>query len=187
MTAPYGSNQALFCTNPLAYGIPTAGEPIVLDMATSAMAFFGLIEAKTAGKQVPEGVGFDTEGKPTTDPAEILSGAIATIGGYKGSGLALIVQILSSALVGADYFHTGSANGGNLVMAIDPDILRPTAQFRESVSDMVVKVKSTRKIDGVKEILVPGERGNRLAKQRSESGEIEVEDNLLIELRKIGQ
>ena len=185
LTAPYGSNQAVFCTNPLAYGIPTNNEPIVLDMSTSAISYFGLIEAKTAGKQVPEGIGFDAEGNPTTDPAKILSGAISTIAEYKGSGLALIVQILSSALVGADYFHTGSLNGGNLVMAIDPNIFRPTSQFKNSVSDMVSKVKSARKVDGISEILIPGERGNRLTNERVKSGEIEIEDNLLMELKKV--
>jgi LDH2 family malate/lactate/ureidoglycolate dehydrogenase len=186
-TAPHGSTEARFCTNPMAYGIPTQGDPIVLDMSTSAIAYYGLIEAKTAGKTLPEGIGYDKDGKPTQDPAEIMSGAIKTFGGHKGSGLALIVQIFAGALVQADSFDNDSDNAGNLVMAIDPEILTSKESFTKEVSSIIQRIKSTRKAEGVNEITIPGERANDFNTKVMNSGEIEVEDNLLEQLKKVSE
>lgn len=182
-TAPHGSNEAKFCTNPLAYGIPTESDPIVLDMSTSAMAYYGLIEANTAGKELLEGMGYDSEGKETTSPAAIMDGALKTFGGHKGSGLALVVQILAGAFVGADSFDNDSDNAGNLVIAISPEIFLDTNEFKTRVSKIIEQVKSARKIDGVEEIFIPGERGNEFKEDNLKHGEIEIEDNLLEKLK----
>ena len=184
-TAPYGSNEARFCTNPMAYGIPTDDDPILLDMTTSAMAYYGLIEAKTAGKDIPADIGFNSDGNPTTNPAEVMGGALKTMAGHKGSGLALVVQILAGTFVHADSFNNDSDNAGNLVIAIDPEIFTPSSEFKENVSAIVSQVKSARKVSGVTEIMIPGERGNKLMNQNKDNGEIEVEDNLLNELKKV--
>jgi len=184
-TAPYGSSEARFCTNPIAYGIPTDNEPIVLDMTTSAMAYYGLIEAKTAGKQVAEGVGYDSQGNSTTDPAEIMSGALKTVAGHKGSGLALLGQVLAGVLVGADSFNSDSDNAGNIVIAINPNIFKPTEVFKKEMNEMVTTIKGSRKLPEMTEIKLPGERGNKVTKQVIESGEIEVEKNLLKALQEI--
>lgn len=186
-TAPHGSNEAKFCTNPMAYGVPTEEDPIVFDFTTSAIAYYGLIEAKTAGKDVPEGCGFDSDGNPTVKPEEIMSGAISTMAGHKGSGLALMVQILAGPLVEGDFFDSDSDNSGNLVMAIDPEILTDTGEFIKKVTRMKKELKSSKLADGSKEVLVPGERGNRIRAKVEASGEIEVEDNLLSELKKVAQ
>ena len=154
-TAPFGSNEAKFCTNPLAYGVPTKSDPIILDMSTSAMAYYGLIEAKTAGKSIADDIGFDSDGASTTDPAAVMSGALRTLGGHKGSGLALVVQVLAGTFVKADSFDNSSKNAGNLVMAIDPEIFQSREEFETGVSNIVSKVKAARKADGVEEILVP--------------------------------
>ena len=184
-TAPFGSNEARFCTNPMAYGIPTDSNPIILDMSTSAMAYYGLIEAKTAGREVPEGIGYDANGNETTDPAEIMSGALKTFGGHKGSGLALMVQILAGAFVKADSFDSDSDNAGNLVIAIDPKIFLTQDNFKKRVSEIVAKVKSARKLDGVEEIFVPGEQGNKFKEAVINNGEIEIEDNLYSSLKAV--
>ena len=154
-------------------------------MTTSSMAYYGLIEAKTAGKTLPEGMGYDSHGNPSTDPGEIMTGALKTIAGQKGSGLALLGQILAGILVNADSFNSDSDNAGNLVMAIDPEMFKPIAEFKHEVSIMVSSIKSARKLVGVEEIFVPGERGNRLANKRVQSDEIEVEDNLLKTLKEV--
>ena len=184
-TAPHGSNEARFCTNPMAYGIPTTGDAILLDMTTSAIAYYGLIEASTAGKQIQKGVGYDSEGNDTTDPAKIMSGALKTLAGHKGSGLAFVVQVLAGTFVRADSFNSDSSNAGNLVIAIDPNIFVSSDEFKKKVSDITSKVKSSRKVKGVDEILVPGERGNKLTKERLNLGEIVVEDNLLTKLKEV--
>lgn len=184
-TAPFASNEAMFCTNPLAYGIPYNGKEIIFDMTTSAISYYGLIEAKTAGRKLSENYGYDSEGNETSDPASIMSGAIKTVAGHKGSGLALLVQILAGALVSADSFNSDSDNSGNLVVVIDPNLLRDGEDFENEVGSIVDRVRSGRKIDDSKEIMLPGERGNNLTKQVLDSGEIEVEDNLLNELKSI--
>ncbi|MFS8130924.1 MAG: Ldh family oxidoreductase [Candidatus Dojkabacteria bacterium] len=186
-TAPYGSNEAMFCTNPLAYGIPIEEDPIVLDMTTSAMAYYGLIEAKTAGRKVPSDIGFDKDGNETTDPAEIMSGALKAFGDHKGSGLALVVQVLAGVFVRADSFDNDSDNAGNLVIAINPNIFLDTETFKNNVSEIVSKVKAARKIEGVEEIYVPGEKGNAIAETFRKEGEIEIEDNLYNELLKVAK
>jgi len=184
-TAPFGSTEALFCTNPMAYGIPTENDPIIFDMSTSAIAYYGLIEAKIAGRQVDEGIGYDKDGKPTQDPAEIMEGAIKALAGHKGSGLALIVQIFAGALVEADSFDSKSDNSGNLIMAIDPEILTSKEIFKKEVSSVINRIKSARKAEGVEEILVPGERGNKFNQKVVAEGEIEIDNTLWEALQKV--
>ena len=72
--APHGSSQAIFGTNPIAVAVPTEGEPLVLDMATSAAAWYDLLQAKNEGRQVPGDIGYDAQGQQTTDPGAILDG-----------------------------------------------------------------------------------------------------------------
>lgn len=181
---PHGSYQPLFCTNPIAWGVPTKEEPIVLDMATAAIAYYGLLEAKTAGVKLEEKLGFDKEGNETDDPTEIMEGATKPFDkGYKGAGLALMVQIIGGALVGAD-FNNDSDNDGNVVIAIDPDFLVGMKQFVDKVEKIKTAIKSSKKIAGVDEVLVPGERGDKIREEIIQSEEIEVEDNLLDELKK---
>lgn len=185
--AMHGSYEPIFGTNPLAIGIPSESEPVVLDMATAAMSYYGLIQAKTAGQQLPPGITYDKEGKETTDPGEAMDGAIKSFGGHKGAGLAFMVEVLTGPLVQAAFVGIGQENNwGNLLMAIDPELLTDRETFKKNISEMVQKVKATKKLPGVKEIYVPGERGNVLTRQRLDLGEIEIEDKLLDELRRSG-
>ena len=94
----HGSYEPFLGTNPLAIGIPTAGSPIVFDMATAAIAWYGIILAQAEGETIPEGVAYDSEGRLTTDPTAALAGAIKAFGGYKGAALALIVEVLTRPL-----------------------------------------------------------------------------------------
>lgn len=187
--AAYGSYEPIFGTNPLAIGVPTENDPLVLDMATAAMAYFGVVEANTAGRQLPEGAAYDKEGNETTDPSKALDGALRTFDkGYKGSGLSMMVQVLTGPLVGASFTGVGdSANNwaGHLVIAIDPDILGGKEAVKEGVTKMIENVKATKKLPGVEEILMPGERGDRITKEVLDSGEIELEDNLYNKLKEV--
>ena len=183
--APHGSSEALYGTNPLAVGVPADPEPVVLDMATAAMAYYGLIEAKTAGKTIPEGVAYDKDGNPTTDPSAAMDGAIKSFGGYKGSGLGFMVTAFTGPLVGAAFAGLGKrGDWGNLIMAIDPDLLVNRITFRKNVTELAKRVKKTKKLPGVKEVLLPGERGNKLTTKRHAKGMLPIEDNLYNELKK---
>lgn len=186
--AVYGSFEPVFGTNPLAIAIPAEPDPIVLDMSTAATSYFGLVEAVTAGKDIPADFAYDARGIPTTNPQKAIAGAIRSFDrSYKGSGLALIAEILAGPLVGAAFCGLGNSKGnwGHLVFAIDPELLTDRHEFTKNVSAIVSKVKATKKLPGVEEIFVPGERENRFARERQETGLIDVEDNLLTALRKV--
>lgn len=188
--AATGSYQPIFGTNPLAIGIPAKQHPIVLDMSTAAMAFYGLVEAKTAGKKIPDDVAYDSDGNATTDPSLAIKGALRSFDrGFKGSGLAMIVEIFGGPLVGAACAGVGdsSKNWGHLVLAIDPGLLGDRDEFIGHVTTLIQQVKGTQKLPGVDEIFVPGERGNRMTEQAENSGQIEIENNLLNELRKAAE
>ncbi|HBG06041.1 MAG: hypothetical protein A2075_04370 [Geobacteraceae bacterium GWC2_58_44] len=186
--AMHGSCEPVFGTNPLAVGIPSQPDPVVLDMSTAAISFYGLVEAETAGRAIPDDVAFNVEGRPTTSAHEAIKGAIRSFDrSHKGSGLGLIGEILAGPLVGAAFCGLGDSKGnwGHLLFAIDPGILGDRDAFIQSVGEICRKVKGTRKLPGVAEINLPGERGSLLAAQRLACGEIEVEENLLEELRKV--
>src|SRR3990167_8500109 len=141
---------------------------MVLDMATAAMAYYGLIEAKTANRKIPPDIAYDNKGSLTDDPEKAMDGALRPFDkNYKSAGLSLIVEILTGPLVGASFTGIGDTekNWGNLVIAIDPELLTNKKQFKENVSVLIEKVKNTKKLPGVKEILIPGERGDLLKKQ----------------------
>jgi len=176
---PHGSYEPLFCTNPIAWGIPTEDEPIVFDMSSSGISYFGLVEAKTQGIQVAEGLGYDKEGRETTDPAEILEGAIRPFDmGIKGAGLALMVQIIGGALVGGDFLNE-SDHDGNVVIAINPEAMIGTQRFLDETTKMTKAIRQAKKLEGVEEVMVPGERGDRIRSRILDRDEIEVEENLL--------
>ncbi|KAK3239986.1 hypothetical protein CYMTET_50124, partial [Cymbomonas tetramitiformis] len=179
--APHGAKQPIFGTNPIGVGIPTNGRPVVLDMATSAYSYFGLLEAKTAGQPIPDNVALDGDGKPTTDPNEALKGAIQVFDrSYKGSNLALIVELLAGSLVGAAIEDKlASKSWGNLIAVIDPALLGSPEEFRSRVEVVLDRVKTAERQPGVDSINLPGERGNRLAQQRLDANQLPVESNLL--------
>jgi LDH2 family malate/lactate/ureidoglycolate dehydrogenase len=111
---------------------------------------------------------YDAGGQPTTSPAEAIKGAIRSFDrGYKGSGLAMIGEILAGPLVGAAFCGQGDSKGnwGHLIFAIDPDLLGDRDEFLANVNRVIGKVKSIRRLPGVDEILVPGERGSRTARE----------------------
>lgn len=185
--AMHGSYEPVFGTNPLAIAIPAEPDPIVLDMSTAAISFYGLVEASTAGREIADDVAYDATGRPTTSPKEAIQGAIRSFDrGHKGSSLALINEILGGPLVGAAFCGLGDSKGnwGHLIYAIDPEILGDREEFIRNTGEIIARVKGTKKLEGVGEIFLPGEQGARRARQHQESGMIEVEDNLLAELRK---
>ncbi|MCA0453170.1 MAG: Ldh family oxidoreductase [Chloroflexi bacterium] len=184
--AMYGSYEPLFGTNPLAYGIPTSGKPIVFDMATAAIARFGIVEAKTAGRAIPEGVAYDAQGNLTTDAAAALGGAIRVFGGYKGAALALLVEVLTHPLVATSPDANGrKTDWGNLVVAIDPELLTDSDIFEQRVSGLVERLKGANKLADVGEILIPGERGDKILEQAEKTGLVDIDDSLWTALQQI--
>ena len=185
--AAYGSYEPVFGTNPIAIALPAKPDPLVLDMSTASMSYYGVIEAQTAGTQLPEGVGYDAGGNPSTDPAAVAAGALKSFdGGFKGSALAMMVEALAGPLTGASFSgqQDSKNNWGHLLFAIDPELLGDRNQFVANLKTLISRIKGSAGWPGVEEIPVPGERGDAVLKKIMDSGEIEIEDKLLEQLRK---
>eukprot|EP00879_Flechtneria_rotunda_P019986 GHRR01021013.1.p1 GENE.GHRR01021013.1~~GHRR01021013.1.p1 ORF type:complete len:769 (+),score=330.87 GHRR01021013.1:305-2611(+) len=184
--APHGSKQAIFGTNPIAIGIPAENSPVVMDMATAAYAWFGLLEAKTAGRPIPSDVALNADGQPTTDPSEVLKGGTIRVfdRSHKGSNLALMVELLAGPLVGAAVADKlEERNWGNLLLAVDPELLGDKDVIKARTQMVLNRVKAAEKLPGVSEILLPSERGNRAAAQHISSGMVPIEANLYQSLK----
>jgi LDH2 family malate/lactate/ureidoglycolate dehydrogenase len=187
--AAAGSYEAMFGTNPIAIGVPTTEEPMVFDMTTSAMAFFGVVEANTAGRSLPEGIAYDKTGKATTQAADVLDGgALKTFdGSHKGSGLSMMIQALTGPLLNSYFTSFGDVKNnwaGHLIIAFDPEIFGGNQAMREGMTAMIAHVKAAKKLPGVTEIFVPGEKGDRKTKEIEKKGELEIEENLYNGLKK---
>lgn len=175
--AYHGARAAGASTNPISIAIPGGTrEPLLLDMATSVVAMGRLLQAKRAGEPIPEGWALDRHGTPTTDPraAEIP----LPLGGPKGSGLSLMIECLTSLVVGNPVLaealegtEAGRRHHQNgLVLAIDIARFGDPAAFRREVVRLVTAVKALPRDPAVPEILMPGERGQRTLEQRSREG-----------------
>lgn len=187
LMAMHGSYEPFLGTNPLAIGIPTAGSPMVLDMATAAIAWYGIHLAQAEGERIPAGVAYDSEGRFTTDPAAALAGAIKAFGGYKGAALALIVEALVRPLVGTTRKEDGTKQDwGNLVFAIDPELLADDLDsFQAGVSDLLARVKRLARLPGVDEILTPGERGDGIYARNVAAGHIDMDTRVWQDLQAV--
>lgn len=181
--APHGSAEAKLGTNPFSYAFPTSKQSVVFDTATAAMAFFGVMEYKLKGEPLPEGVGFDAEGNPTTDAAKALDGSVSTFAGYKGFGLSLLVQLLGGPFSGASFVTSNKDEGaGTFVMAIDPGLLVGKDEYLKSATELVEQVSSAKPLLG-QMVLLPGERGDQLTDKANTEDEIEIADAIWSELR----
>ncbi|WP_371348939.1 Ldh family oxidoreductase [Ancylobacter sp. IITR112] len=139
--APAGGTTPLLGTNPIAFGWPgPPGQPFIFDFATSAAAR-GEVELKRrAGEPLPQGWAVSPDGRPTTDPAAALAGALLPFGGHKGSALSLMVELIAGPLIGdltsrqAKAVENGDAGpplGGELFIALDPAVFgRETLETR---------------------------------------------------------
>jgi len=183
--APFGAKQAILGTNPIACGVPTDRGLMLMDQATAAFPWFGLLEAKTAGRDIPEGVAYDADGQPTRDPNKALKGALRTFDrGYKSSNLALMVELLAGPLVGAAHMNKLTAkNWGNLVLAVSPALLGDASTFYKAAGEVLERVQTAEKLPGVTDILIPGQREAKMAADRRAAGTVPIERNMLTELR----
>ncbi len=154
--APSGGAKAVLGTNPIAIAIPSAREPIVLDIGTSATMMTDLMLRERLGELLPEGVAIGPGGEPTRDPALARRGALLPFGGYKGFGLALMIQALG--LLGE---AERDDDPGYLFIAFRPGLFGPEDVFRRRVTQLIETIKATPRQAGVEEIRIPSERAFR--------------------------
>ena len=192
--APFGSSEPFIGTNPVSLAAPSESVPFVLDMSPSIVALGKLILAQKLGNSIPLGWALDEAGTPTTDPAEGRKGSLLPIGGPKGSGLAMAVDILSGILSGAGYgmhlhdlYEFDEPQGvGHFLGAIDIAHFIDLDVFKSSLSNMMQEIKGLRKADGFSEILIPGERSAKSVEDHRQNG-IDLPDPVYEELVGLGK
>jgi len=192
--APYGAAEAFMGTNPISVAVPTEDDVMVLDMTPSVVALGKLILAQKLGQSIPLGWALDRDGNPTTDPAEGRKGSLLPIGGPKGSGMAIMVEVLSGILSGAGYasqlhdlYEFDAPQGvGHFVGAVDVSHFIDLQLFKSTLANMTREIKNLKLADGFDEILLPGERGLRCA-QKSLAEGIEVPPTVYEELQELGK
>lgn len=176
---PFGGKETLLGISPFAAGAPSGMEiPYVLDMAPSVVAKGKIRRAARRGEAIPEGWACDREGKPTTDANVALDGMMAPIGGPKGSGIAILMDIMSGVLSGAafggdvgdQYKEKRPQNVGHCFIAIKPDIFIGASEFRSRMDTLVQRVHAVSPAPGFNEVLFPGEPEYRLSQARSKEG-----------------
>ncbi|MDA4113213.1 MAG: Ldh family oxidoreductase [Thaumarchaeota archaeon] len=162
--SPFGGVDRIFNPSPIGAAVPSGTErPFMLDISMSVCAQ-GKIEVKRArGERLPKGWIIDRDGRPSTDPNDFYDGgSILPIGGdvgYKGYGLAFLVDILSGALSGNGCASSPEFRGGNGVFMLTLDIARfaEVGAFKGRMDEVITKVKTSRKAPGISEIMIPGE------------------------------
>ena len=185
--APAGAIKPLFGTNPISFAWPRKNKPpVVYDMATASMAMGEVQVAKREGHKVPLGTGLTKEGKDTTDPAEIADGGVLLpFGGYKGSGIAMMVELLAGALVGDNFSYEtaekdnndgGPPSGGEFILAISPDKMSDTDWDSHS-SKFFEKMKK------MGDVRLPGERRH---KNRQDHGPRHINEELIKKIKSLG-
>ncbi len=180
--APDGSAEPKLGTNPFSYAFPYTGGEVVFDNATAAMAFFGIVEANLKGEPLPAGIGYDKDGNASTDASAVLDGSVATFAAHKGYGLSLLVQLLGGPFSMAATPGVNEEDGaGTFVLAIDAGLLAGKDEYFRRATELVGQIKAAKPLQD-RQVLLPGEHGDSLAKKAIESNSIEVADEIWEEL-----
>jgi LDH2 family malate/lactate/ureidoglycolate dehydrogenase len=175
MVAPEGAAEGRLGTNPIAFGFPSEGDPVIWDIGTCSIMHGDVMLHRRLGRDLPEGVALDGEGQPTRDPVAALAGAIKTWGGHRGSGLAIVVQMLG-ALCGGPVIPAGLFEMAYLVIVIDPKLLMPGGDYPAKVSDLASQIRSARPTDPSQPVRMPFERSAKVRRDAQEVDAVEVPD-----------
>lgn len=177
VVVPFGGSEPFFGTNPIAYGFPTESyPPIILDMATSNVAFGKILQAREKNMPIPESWGVDNKGNSTTDPHKV--SVLLPIAGPKGYGLGMIVDILSGILTGSPFgpqvlTHNDAnemRNLGHFFAVINPDMFVGKDEFKKQMDNMVESLHKQTPAKGFDKVLVPGEPEQIIHEKRLKEG-----------------
>lgn len=192
--APWQGKNGRIGTNPICMSIPVQGKGAwLLDMATTTVAMNRIIKAAVNGEQtVPAGWAMDSEGNPSTDTEEALNGLLMPLGGYKGSGLGLMVEILCGVLgggamgteVGGVHIVDRPMNTSQTFIAIDVNRFLPPERFASRMDQLIGSVKSSQPAHGFDEVLVAGEPEWRSESLRKREG-IPIDESVWSKLREV--
>ncbi len=177
---PWGGKDGLLGTNPFTVGAP-GGKlgPFLLDMSPAVAARGKIRRAQRRGENIPLGYALDAQGRPTTDPTAALGGVVLPIGGYKGSGLSMLMDILGGVISGAAFaggvadqykVYDRPQNVGHFFLALRPDLFIAESDYRARMDILVERVRECPKAEGFDEILIPGEPEARLEAEHRRTG-----------------
>jgi len=171
--APHGAKKSLFGTNPICFGAPTGSTPFIFDSSVSMINRGKIRRAEKLGLKIPFGVALNKKGKITTDAKQALQGTQLPIAGFKGSGLAWMVDILSGVLTGSSHGgktkdpfddFSGPQNMGHLFITINPNVFSGN-NFLKEMKKNIKLVKKLPKAKAFSSIMYPGERKNKTYKK----------------------
>ncbi|KLK90524.1 lactate dehydrogenase [Microvirga vignae] len=182
--APAGSNQARFGTNPIAFGFPSSGDPIIIDAGLSSVMISEATLAKRLGQELADGVAYDADGFPTKDPANGLEGAFTVWGGHKGSALAIAVQMFG-LLCGSALKPDPLSDCALFLMFMRPDILIEEEILRNQISAYAEAVRSAQSIDALDPPRMPFDRSANERRRRLAEDAIDVADHVVQSLEAI--
>lgn len=191
-----GGVRPFLGTNPIAFGFPTGRDvPFILDMATSLVARGKIIMAAKKGLDIPLGWAVDEKGAPTTSAQAALTGAVLPLGGAKGSGLSMAIDILSGVLTGAGFGPSvrnmyedweKPQNVGHFFIAIDIERFIGRKQFEERMGAFIDLLKAEPKAEGVPELLFAGEVEHKITEERRNNGLL-LPNQLIEDLIRLGR
>jgi LDH2 family malate/lactate/ureidoglycolate dehydrogenase len=183
VVAPYGGTEPRFCTNPVAFGFPARPHPVIWDIGTSSVMLGEVMLRDRLGQELEPGQAYDATGAPTLDPAAALKGAFAVWGGHKGSGLALVVQLLGM-MTGAAADPPGMSDVGMLAVFIDPAVLTDPVDYRRRAGAFADQVRATRPVSEGSPVRVPFDRSRTRRAETLQRGVIDVPASLVAALHR---
>ena len=194
--APWGGADLLLSTNPIAIGVPGAeGGPMLLDMATTNVAYGKVKLAAQAGEKMPEGWMIDAEGRPLTDPEKSANGSLLPIGGPKGYGLALMIGLLAGTLntaaLGTELIDFNnddktSTNTGQAIIVLDLAAITDPEVFKRQVDRIRAEMLGSKLRPGFDEIRLPGDRALATREKRLAEG-VTVPAPLVVKLAAVAE
>tara|TARA_Y100000590_G_scaffold410511_1_gene503627 strand:+ start:141 stop:1145 length:1005 start_codon:yes stop_codon:yes gene_type:complete len=190
--APHGARKSLFGTNPICFGTPTSSKvPFILDTSVSIINRGKIRVAAKLGNKIPKGVALDKFGKSTTDAKKALKGVQLPMGGFRGSGLAWMVDILSGVFTGGNHAgkvkdpfddFSGPQNIGHLFIVMKPNLF--VENYDQRIKQNIKRIKRLPKVKGIKEILYPGQNKSSRYKKNLKK-EISIPKSILEDLKKL--
>jgi uncharacterized oxidoreductase len=172
ITAPYGGSAPVLGTNPVSFSIPNpAGAPVTLDFATSTIAAGKIKLAKARHEPLPPDAILDRHGRPSTDPQAFFEGGcLQPFGKHKGYALAVIAELLSGPLAGADRYPGVTRRSGIFIFAVDAAVFRPLVDYEKALAKTLGRIKAVPPAPGFEEVLLPGEPEARARARREDDG-----------------
>jgi uncharacterized oxidoreductase len=190
LVAPFGGSDRRLSANPIAAGAPRAGDaPIILDIATSAIAEGKIQVARNKGEKLPDGVVIDGRGRPTTDPEAFYAeppGAIFPFGGHKGFGLSLVCEVLAGSLGGGASSHPANDSAARLTnsmfsLLVDPDAFAGRDAYAADLARLARWVTASPPTEPGRAVLLPGDIERATAEERRRNG-IPLDDTTIRDL-----